>query len=541
MMSSHFPPRSRVLRLRASRVLRLFVIAVVACNSRVFADENDYYRMIPVVTATASTKSRSKNWRPAPKGLVMEVSGIAVLDDKRVAVAIRKGEVWILGNVYDDPPANVTYKRFAKALHEPLGLVKKGDSLYTAQRSELTRLRDTDGDDVADEYLTFAKGWTPTGNYHEYAFGPKLDPQGNFWLTLNSGLGVKDDQKRRIPPNPTKPSFVSDQGRWRGWGMKVSPKGDLIPVSAGFRSPCGLGANAAGDMFATDQQGNWIPAGSLHHMRAGVFFGYPDALAWMNHPDSPVKGIKRIPSKRSYPEAVKSLPQLRPPAVWFPYKKMGQSTTDIVLDNSGGKFGPFQNQLFVGEFTLSSINRVFLEKVNGEYQGACFPFRDGFPCAVLRMAIGTDGSMFVGLTNRGWSSVGSASYGLQRLVWSGKVPFEIKEMRATSDGFELFFTKPVEKSSTSNCASYSMQSYTYWYHETYGSDEILKQTLKVTNADVSDDGMKVKLKIDGMREMFVHELHCPGVRSADGELLLHEDAYYTLNHIPSRKKASSSK
>ena len=46
---------------------------------------------------------------------------------------------------------------------------------------------------------------------------------------------------------------------------------------------------------------------------------------------------------------------------------------DVVLDNTGGKFGPFARQLFIGEFRLSE-NRVFLEKVGGEYQGACFGF-----------------------------------------------------------------------------------------------------------------------------------------------------------------------
>ena len=49
-------------------------------------------------------------------------------------------------------------------------------------------------------------------------------------------------------------------------------------------------------------------------------------------------------------------------------------------------------------------------------------------------AYGPDGSVFVGLTNRGWSSLGTSAYGLQRLVWTGEVPFEIQEMRAAPDG-----------------------------------------------------------------------------------------------------------
>ena len=513
----------------APRLVLLLAFFATAGNVKA-ADEDDYYRLISIVTSKASTASRSKQWKPAPKGLTLEVSGMAALDDGRLAVTIRKGEVWILDNVYKDPPDSVTYNRFATALHEPLGLIKHGDSFYTAQRSELTRLRDTDGDHVADEYLTVAKGWGVTGNYHEYAFGPKLDRDGNFWITLNLGLGLKPEQKLRALKHPT---LGVMQGKWRGWSVKITPDGKLIPVSAGMRSPSGLGANRAGDMFYTDQQGNWVGTNTLHHMREGAFHHHPEALASADLEGSPLKDqIKSIPAGLPFPEAVKQLPQLKPPTVWFPYKKVGQSATDIMLDNSGGKFGPFDGQLFIGEFTLASVSRVFLEKVNGQYQGACFPFREGLASAVIRLAQGTDGSTFVGLSNRGWSSIGTASYGLQRLVWTGKKPFEIKEMRARADGFELVFTKPVDHKTASDPKSYSMNSYTYMYHQQYGSDEILKRDLIVQRVEIADNGLTVRLFLDNLRPLFVHELHANGVRSQDDEPLLHPDAYYTLNAIP---------
>ena len=94
----------------------------------------------------------------------------------------------------------------------------------------------------------------------------------------------------------------------------------------------------------------------------------------------------------------------------MPYHKAGESSTDVLLDDTAGKFGPFAGQLFVGDFRSALMTRVFLEKVGGEYQGAVFPFRHGFASAVVRMCFGQDGGMFVGLTNRGWTSVGAASY-----------------------------------------------------------------------------------------------------------------------------------
>ncbi|MCA9026749.1 MAG: hypothetical protein KDA86_16195 [Planctomycetaceae bacterium] len=515
-----------------TRLLITLLLPMLVCSNGRGAEENDYYRLISISTASAATDSRSKNWKPAPDGLALEISGMDFLDDGRLAVAIRKGEVWILDGVYDDPPSDVTYKRFASALHEPLGLLQYDGDLLTVQRSELTRLRDLDRDDVADEYLTIAKGWGVTGHYHEYAYGPKLDGDGKLWITLNIGLGLKGAELKRTLADA---ALGYRQGRWRGWGMIVTPEGKLVPVCAGMRSPSGLGANADGDMFYTDQQGNWVATNSLHHMRPGVFFHHAEALASMNEPGSTIHEVEKVPDGLPLPQAMAEFKQLRPPAVWFPYKKMGQSATDIMLDESAGKFGPFTGQLFVGEFTQAGINRVFLEKVDGEYQGACFPFRLGLASAVLRMAQGADGSMFVGLTNRGWSSLGDASYGLQRLVWTGKTPFEIKEMKARPDGFELEFTLPVDPQSAGDVNSYRMTSYTYLYHSTYGSDEIETATPAITSAEVSKDRYRVRLHIDGLRELFLHELNATGVQSTSGEPLLHPEAYYTLNRIPKTK------
>lgn len=497
----------------------------------VTANENEYYRVISIATPATASDSRDPNWKPADDGIALEVSGIAVLDQQRVAVAIRKGEVWILDGVYQEDPSKVSYHQFASALHEPLGLLKYNDGLLTTQRTELTLLKDTDGDEVADHYDTLASGWGVSGHYHEYAYGPKLDANGDLWITLNIGMKLKGDELEHAVPDAP---LGYQQAAWRGWGLKIGDDGALLPMCAGMRSPSGIGVNSIGDMFYTDQQGNWVPTNSLHHMREGAFFHHPESLASMNLPGSPIQGIEKVPNGLPYPQAIAAMKELKPPAVWFPYKKAGQSATDIMLDQSSGQFGPFNGQFFVGEFTQASINRVFLEKVEGEYQGACFPFRRGLASAVLRMAQGVDGSMFVGLTNRGWSSLGTAAYGLQRLVWTGKTPFEIQEMRATSDGFELRFTRPVDVDLAADPKSYAMQSYTYLYHSNYGSDEIQKQGVTIEQAIVSDDARRVRLITEERRPLFVHELDASALRDQTGQPMLHPHAYYTLNRIPKR-------
>jgi hypothetical protein len=176
--------------------------------------------------------------------------------------------------------------------------------------------------------------------------------------------------------------------------------------------------------------------------------------------------------------------------------------------------------------------RVFLEQIDGHYQGACFPFRSGFGSGSLSLKM-TDQGLFVGGTNRGWGSRGGKPYALDRLVWTGAVPFEVHEMRAKPDGFELTFTQAVDPKSAANIASYDLETYTYIYQASYGSPEVdpTKPTMK--RAEVASDHRSVRLYVEGLQAGHVHELHLPGIRSADDLPLLHDVGYYTLNYIPS--------
>ncbi len=473
------------------------------------------YEVADILTASTVADTRAKDWKPG-QGLALEVSGMDWTADGRLALCIRKGEVWLLDGVLAPKPDKVGFRLFASGLHEPLGLLRDGKDLLVTQRTETTRLRDADGDGVADEYLTAGAGWNVSGAYHGYAYGPKRDGRGDLWVTLNVDMGDHSDNK----------------APWRGWAGVIGKDGRFVPMAAGMRSPCGLGANREGDMFCVDQQGTWIPTTPIYHLRKGAFFLNPEGIASEKLPESPLRLSAKIPEKRPYPEAVKALPEMRPPAVWMPYNKMGRSGTDLAVCDAGGKFGPFDGQMFVAEFTDAKISRVFMEKVDGEYQGACFPFVGGFASGIVRLSFAPDGSLMVGMTSRGWSSLGTKAYGLQRLRYNGNVPFAIKEMRARPDGFELVFTRPVDRGRAADAASYRMSSYTLLYSGAYGSDEILTASNPVTSAVVAADGMSVRLKVGALRELHIHELHADGVKSEAGEPLDHADAYYTLNRIP---------
>ena len=147
--------------------------------------------------------------------------------DGKLALTIRKGEVWLLGGVLDPKPDKVTYQLFASGLHEPLGLLRDGKDLLVTQRTETTRLRDTNGDGVADEYLTAGAGWNVSGSYHGYAYGPKRDGSGpalghaqsSTWATTRTtrprgAVGVAS-WIRTVSSCPWRPACVrrADSGR----------------------------------------------------------------------------------------------------------------------------------------------------------------------------------------------------------------------------------------------------------------------------------------------------------------------------------------
>lgn len=500
-------PRARALNLTLTAILALTCLSATAAEpaSGVKAKgygegkEAEYYSISAL---------------PIPEGEVLESGALELLPGRVLAASSRRGDVYLIDKPFSDDPRQIKFSRFASGLHEVLGLAYRDGWLYATQRSELTRLKDTDGDRRADVFETVSDVWEIGGDYHEYAFGSKFDRDGNLWVALClTG------------------SFTSDH-KFRGWALRVTPDGKTLPTCSGLRSPGGLGMNAEGDMFYTENQGPWNGACALKHLKPGAFLGNPAGLKWFDQSGLPGPKPAEPKSGSRMAVEVKKIPELVPPAVYFPYPKMGQSASGIVCDTTGGKFGPFTDQMFVGDQSSSTVMRVSLEKVKGRYQGACFPFLSGFSSGNLAMLMTPDGSLFVGGTNRGWGSRGGKPYSLERVNWNGKVPFEIATVHALADGFELTFTRPVDRATAGDPKSYRVRTHTYIYQAEYGSPEVDDTRPTVDKVAVSDDGLSVRLTLSALVEGHVHELHLDGVRSSDGPPLLHAEAYYTMNSVP---------
>lgn len=467
------------------------------------ASEADYYQIRTI---------------PIQEGIELEIGGLAPMPDGRLAVSTRRGDIWIIENPYMTGSTAPSYIKFASGMHEVLGLAYKDGSFYCTQRGELTKLTDIDGDGEADEYKAIAV-WPLSGNYHEYSYGPLFDKNGDMYVSLNlAWVGYGE----------------GNMAKWRGWILKIKPDGSIEPFATGLRSPAGILLNEAGDLFYGENQGDWVGSGRITHLAKGDFAGNPGGLFWTKEPNSPLKLVKSDIPDTGEPmyKAAEKVKELKVPTMWLPHTILGISTSDIIENKTNGKFGPFENQYFVADQGHSKIMRMSLEKVNGVYQGAIFPFVDGFQSGILRLRWGIDGSIFSGMTSRGWSSTGKDKFGLQRLEWTGKMPFEMKDIKVKSDGFEIEFTKPIDAKTAQNIKNYEINSFNYKYHHTYGSPIIDNKPVKIVEIILSDDKMRARVVVDGMRRFFIHEIKLNNVMAQSGESLLHNFGFYTLNNIP---------
>jgi cytochrome c551/c552 len=519
-----------------NKLYRAVLLSVIMFSgSSAFAQETpkeeDFFKIMKVAT---------------PEGIILEVGGLVNLPNGDLGISTRRGDVFIVENPTSSRPY---FRKFASGLHEILGLAYKDGAFYCAQRGELTKLVDTNIDGKADVYETIYS-WPLSGHYHEYSFGPKIAPDGSFFVTGNVAFGSEEwwRGESRVP--------------WRGWAMHITADGKMEPWATGMRSPAGLGF-LNNELFYTDNQGDWMGSGALWKVEKGDFMGHPAGLAWSGMPNSPVKltteqfnskidprKVKNDKGRYIKPENVvnenfktlfemkKEFPELRLPAVWLPYGILGISTSEPITIPKG-YFGHFEGQTLVGDQGMSILSRVFMEKVNGEFQGVSFMFRSGFRSGVMRMSWARDSSLFIGETNRGWGSAGEANEGLQRMVWNNKIPFEMKAVRAMPDGFEIEFTLPVDPKSAEDLASYSVESYIYKYHPVYGSPPVNTQNLAIKGVKLSADGLKARIIIDNLRRYYIHTIKLDGIRERDNFYsLVHPIAYYTLNNIPEGAKLS---
>lgn len=438
-----------------------------------------------------------------PTGFEPRISGMDFLPDGRMVICTwddfskTLSSVYLLSNVETGDRSKVTFKKIAGNLYETLGLKVVDGKIYVLEKHQLSLLENTDTDDSIETVKKVASGWqlsSTLDNNLEFAFGLPFR-NGKFYVGLATAWPVE-----------------MAQSELRGSFLEIDAvTGAYTTYAAGVRTPDGMVLGPENELFATENQGNWVPSSKMVHVKQGRFFGVKKQTATMPFQNSAVI----------------------PPVVWMPHGNVSVSPTQPVYL----KEGLFAGQMIVGDNRMGTLKRIFLEKVGGEFQGAVFPFSAGLEAGGHRIEVGPDKAVYIGqlgVLSDVWPdwSWSSRQSGLQRLAPNGKAFFDWMAVRSKGEGLiELEFNQPLA-SGADQASKYTVRQWGFVPSAAYGAGNGNPSSVSVKGAVVSSDKRRVTLSMDGLKTGNLIHIKVSGL-TAEGNVgnLWSTESWYTLNKV----------
>jgi hypothetical protein len=435
------------------------------------------------------------------------VTGLGFLSDGRLVVEHwgglhanvdklqTNGKVYILKGVTGDTPSP-TITTYAEGLADPVGMLVKDDKIYVTGGEKLIELPDANNDGKADAPKVICQ-IPGTHARHEFLFG-LVFKDGKFWMNPSSGKDVTGGATAWSQKNPN-----------RGTAMSVDPTTGAYEVFAmGLREPNGIGIGPEDELFVPDVQGNWLPANKLINIRKGRFYGFK------HEPAETWDGQKEYP-----------------PVVYLPQGDVAQAPGTPLLIRKGDLAGDrFVGQMLLGDAVNGGIRRIFVEKVNGEWQGSVFLFTGGLEAGPNRLLWGPDGYLYVGMCGQGapdWAY--KKDFGLQKVKPNGTDVFEMVAVRSRAGGLEIEYTHEVNAAGQA-ASAYNVRSWHYEPTSAYGGSAIGTKTHAVGAPQLCPDKKRVFLPISGLPTGSVIDIKLSGVASASGIANWTQETWYTLNN-----------
>jgi hypothetical protein len=364
-----------------------------------------------------------------------------------------------------------------------------------------------------------ASGWGYTPDYHDWAVGLPRNESGEYFV----GIPCQQDKRSAAA------------ARFHGNVLRLVPHSatrdnprrfTLEPISSGHRFPMGLALDRKGELFVTDNQGNYNPFNELNHTRPGVHFGFINALD-RNNPTPP----------------------LTPPAIDIPHPWTRSVNGICFLDTpkelrarlGRDAFGPLEGHLVGCEYDTRRLVRMSLQRVGDTFQGAAYPLSvppadeaQGLLGPVV-CAVSPRGELYVGgMRDSGWGAGNNVGEIVRVLVDPTKLSCGIAEVRATADGFTVDFFRPIDRTLAARPESYAVSSYRREATPAYGGPDLDRRTEKVAGAAVAEDGRRVTLRLAALRPGFVYELRLKNLAPGGGTFHPAE-AHYTLRVVPKER------
>lgn len=264
-----------------------------------------------------------------------------------------------------------------------LGFLFAFDSLYMSTMKGFYRVRDTDGDDIFDEFTLLKKlhpGW-------EHSAHTIIKTEDGKALYMSSGNhskvpdGVRSlepsvwAQDSLLPAMPDPSGHATGVRAPGGWICRISPDGkDWTMVACGLRNSVDLAINPEGELFTYDSDlefdvgSPWYRPTRVSHVTSGSEFGWRAGSAkWPEYfADSNGAVIEMGPG----------------------------SPTGISFGHHSNFPAVYQDKLFVCDWTFGTIFTVDMEESGASYTGTKKEFLNGAPLNISAMRFGPDGHMY---------------------------------------------------------------------------------------------------------------------------------------------------
>ena len=437
--------------------------------------------------------------------------------DGRLFFTSLKGRVWQGVDTNGDGLEDQV-RPFSDELAAPFGIAAYDQYVDVINKYALLRLFDQDGDGRVERVVRLASGWGHTTDYHDWAIGLPRDKAGNYYVATacqqddrsKAAAYLRGKVLKLIPREPT----IQMPGHYR-----------VETLTGGHRFPTGIARNRSGQLFVTDNQGNYNPFNELNHVVPGVRFGF----------------INKVERRDGF------APPLTPPAIDIPHPWTRsvngicflETPAKLLAEKAGSRFGPFEGHLVGCEYDTRRLVRMSLQQVGKTIQGAIYPFSFDVPgqretfLGPLSCAVSPRGELYVGsIRDSGWGGGNNIGSLVQMRFNAKQLVAGIAEVRAQPGGFKIVFTRPVDRQRAASLENYSLISYTRVSTPAYGGSDKERRTEKPSRVVVAADGMSVDLQLNDLRQGFVYEFRLKDLAGVEGQPFHPAEAYYTLRTIP---------
>ncbi|MDB5106783.1 MAG: hypothetical protein JWP91_4472 [Fibrobacteres bacterium] len=427
------------------------------------------------------------------------------------------GEVWIIPNLAAGAPG--TPVRIATGLREPLGVAVVGQDFYVMEKPRIAKFTGSGSTWTKSTLWSLPTEWYNDNQWHHFSFN-LVTRDNAFWFTTGTAYDYD-------PKDPLQ----------RGALIKVPfAGGGFTQLARGLRNTNGLGIGPDGEFFVPENQGHWKPADALYHLPTanvpanGRFYGFRTEGNNACGIAPPAVDGSSCPEDPEYP-----------PAIWIPYGGFSNSPTRPILL----KAGPYAGQMISGDVFHGGTLRYFLEKVDGEYQGAVFAMMTagagGINFGINQFLYTPGGALLAAGIGGGTCGLGGSGNwnwngtcrGLDLLTPTGKSAFEILAVRSIPGGFDVEFTQPANAAAGVK-SNWQVKTTVFTPVQAYGQDgggADNNVAVDVSSAVLSPDGRHARLQLASLLVKRMYAITVNNVSSATGEQPYANVAYYTLNKV----------